>query len=152
MTSNRLLYTAPFVLASAVLAAQGRGLDPADLLKPLGDSWPTYSGDYSGKRYSSLKQINQTTVKSLTLAWTVRLIDGPGGGGRPAIVGGEGKGDWPIQPDGTVKGTPLVVNDTIYITTPDNGWALDARDGRELWHFHWKTRGGTHIANRGFEI
>jgi alcohol dehydrogenase (cytochrome c) len=151
MTSKRLLSTAPFVLASAVLAAQGRGLDPADLLKPLGDSWPTYSGDYSGKRYSSLKQINQTTVKSLTLAWTVRLIDGPGGGGRPqAIVGGEGKGDWPFQPDGTIKGTPLMVNDTIYVTTPDNGWALDARDGRELWHFFWKTRGGTHIANRGF--
>ena len=76
MTSKRLLFSAPFVLASAVLAAQGRGLDPADLLKPLGDSWPTYSGDYTGKRYSSLKQINQTTVKSLTLAWTVRLIDG----------------------------------------------------------------------------
>ena len=70
MTSNRwLLIGAPLVLASAVLAAQGRGLDPADLLKPLGDQWPTYSGDYSGKRYSSLKQINQTTVKSLTLAW-----------------------------------------------------------------------------------
>ena len=27
-------------------------LDPALLLKPLGDSWPTYAGDYSGKRYS----------------------------------------------------------------------------------------------------
>ena len=23
------------------------------------------------------------------------------------------------------------------------------RDGRELWHYFWKTRGGTHIANRG---
>jgi len=87
MTSKRLLYTAPLVLASAMLAAQGRGLDPADLLKPLGDQWPTYSGDYSGKRYSSLKQINQTTVKSLTLAWTVRLTDGPGGG-----FGGRGGG------------------------------------------------------------
>ena len=32
---------------------------------------------------------------------------------------------------------------------PDNAWALDARDGREIWHCYWKTRGGTHIANRG---
>ncbi len=32
---------------------------------------------------------------------------------------------------------------------PDNAWALDARDGHELWHYYWKTRGGTHIANRG---
>ena len=29
-------------------------------------------------------------------------------------------------------------------------WALDARDGRELWHYFWRTRGGTHIGNRGF--
>ena len=33
---------------------------------------------------------------------------------------------------------------------PDNAWAIDARDGRELWHYFWKTRGGTHIATRGF--
>ena len=32
---------------------------------------------------------------------------------------------------------------------PDNAWALDARDGHEIWHYFWKTRGGTHIANRG---
>ncbi len=37
----------------------------------------------------------------------------------------------------------------LYVTTPDNTWALDARDGRELWHYFWKTKGGTHIGNRG---
>ena len=42
-----------------------------------------------------------------------------------------------------------MVDDTIYVSTPDNAWALDARDGREVWHFFWKTRGGTHIASRG---
>ena len=42
-----------------------------------------------------------------------------------------------------------MVDGTLYVTTPDNAWALDARDGRELWHYFWKTRGGTHIANRG---
>jgi hypothetical protein len=41
------------------------GLDPAAILKPLGESWPTYSGDYTGRRHSSLTQINQATVKSL---------------------------------------------------------------------------------------
>jgi alcohol dehydrogenase (cytochrome c) len=39
-----------FALLPAVAAAQL--LDPSLLLKPLGDSWPTYSGDYSSKRYS----------------------------------------------------------------------------------------------------
>ena len=47
-----------------------QALDPAQLLKPLSDAWPTYSGDYSGQRYSPLKQINQSNVKNLTLAWT----------------------------------------------------------------------------------
>src|SRR5271167_1388594 len=64
---------------------------------PLKDSWPTYSGDYSGQRFSSLTQINTSNVKNMTLAWTARLAGGPasdkGGGLRPAgpptIVGGE---------------------------------------------------------------
>ena len=32
---------------------------------------------------------------------------------------------------------------------PDNAWAVNARDGTELWHYFWKTKGGTHIGNRG---
>jgi alcohol dehydrogenase (cytochrome c) len=155
---RRLLIIAPLLLLPVVLLGQGRGVSPAELLKPLGDSWPTYSGDYSGRRYSSLKQIDQTTVRHLTLAWVAKLTDGPGnaggfggrggGGGRPVIVGGEGDGTFPIGAT-NVKGTPLMVDGTIYVSTPDNAYALDARDGRELWHYYWKTRGGTHIANRG---
>ena len=37
----------------------------------------------------------------------------------------------------------------LYISAPDNAWAIDARDGRELWHYYWKTKGGTHIGSRG---
>ena len=101
--SKKLLLVSPVLLLPVVLMGQGRGLDPAQLLKPLSDSWPTYNGDYSGKRYSLLTQINQTTVKNLTLAWTVRLTGatlnagggrgGFGGGGANLIVGGEGTGD-----------------------------------------------------------
>ena len=159
MTPRKLtLIAAGLSLAIAlplVLKAQGKGVPPADLLKPLTDSWPTYSGDYTGKRYSALKAINRTTVKNLTLAWTTELNEGPGGGGffgggrAPAIVGGEGTGDFVGGGNGTVKGSALVVDGVIYITMPDNAWALDARDGHELWHYFWKTRGGTHIANRG---
>src|ERR1017187_2593642 len=82
-----------FFLGSFVTAmtfAQGP-LDPALLLKPLGDSWPTYSGDYSGRRYSSLTQINQSNVKNLTLGWVSRVSNGPGSfgrGGAPTITGG----------------------------------------------------------------
>jgi len=63
---------------AAASAPTDAGLDPADVLKPLSDSWPTYSGDMTGRRYSSLTQVNQNTVKNLTLAWTSRLVAGSG--------------------------------------------------------------------------
>jgi alcohol dehydrogenase (cytochrome c) len=158
MTLKKLLSAMCLLVVPAMLGGQGRGIDPSELLAPLGESWPTYSGDYSGRRYSSLKQINQTTVKQLTLAWTARLVDGPGsGGGRRGrgergggvIIGGEGTGEFVREDDADIKATPLMVDGTVYVSTPDNAWALEARDGHELWHYFWKTRGGTHIANRG---
>ena len=161
MTLKKLLVTASLVVAPVFLLAQGRGLDPGRILKPLSDEWPTYNGDYSGKRYSLLTQINRLTVKNLTLAWTARLTGGSvdggggfgggrGGGGANLTIGGEGTGDYPAGGPPTIKASALMVDGTLYLTAPDNGWAIDARDGRELWHYFWKTRGGTHIATRGF--
>src|ERR1700716_3514201 len=46
-----------------------QGLDPAALLKPATDTWPTYNGDYSGRRHSPLKRINEGNEKSGKLAW-----------------------------------------------------------------------------------
>ncbi len=162
------------VLLPAVLVAQSAGLPPQQtknrfagdpgvapdiLLQPLRDSWPTYNGDYTGRRYSTLDQINRSNVKNLTLAWATRLTAGMGGGGRGGfgrgggranivITGGEGPGD--IQAGGgSIKASALEVNGILYITMPDNAWAVDAVDGREIWHYFWKTRGGTHIGNRG---
>ena len=146
----------------AITAMFGQGpLDPAELLKPLGDSWPTYSGDYSGKRYSSLTQINQSNVKNLTLAWVTRVTGGPGGGGgfggrgggaaAPLIIGGEAAEASTAGGGGgtNIRASILQVNGILYFSTPDNAWAVDARDGHELWHYYWKTKGGTHIGNRG---
>src|SRR5262245_10841874 len=85
------LIIAPGLFCS-VLAAQN--LDPAQILKPLSDSWTTYSGDYTGKRYSSLTTLNQTNVKNLTLGWLGRLTGGPGNIGTvQTSIGGEGAGE-----------------------------------------------------------
>ena len=157
MTLKRLLLTLPFFLLPVVLTGQGRGVAPADLLQPLSESWPTYSGDYSGKRYSPLTQVNRDTVHHLGLAWVGQVTAGPGtpgfgrGGGRPVIVGGGGPSDFPPVP-ANVKGTPLMVDGTLYVTSPDNVWAIDARSGQEIWHYFWRTRGSTPIANRGAAI
>jgi alcohol dehydrogenase (cytochrome c) len=121
---------------------------PQALLQPLGDDWPVYAGDYSGQRFSSLTQIKRDNVQQLTLAWSARV----NGTTRPTSnVGGEGKGDFPVPPLG-VKGSVLEIDGVLYVTSHDNVWALDGRDGRELWHYFWKTRGGTHIGNRGAAI
>jgi alcohol dehydrogenase (cytochrome c) len=134
-------------LGTTTLLAASKGVDPSSLYKPLGESWPVYSGDYSGKRYSSLTQINQSNVKNLTLAWTRRLSLGNTPGSIVGGVGAEFYGG-----NAQIKGSILQVNDVLYVTAPDNVWALDANDGREIWHYVWKTRGGTHIGNRGVGI
>jgi acido-empty-quinoprotein group A len=137
-----------FGLLPVALAAQI--LDPVLLTKPATDAWPTFNGDYSGRRFSTLTQINQSNVKHLNLAWIDRIKVGPGSG---AIVGGEGPPapeGTPSDPDiSTIKATPLMVNGILYFSTPDNAWAVDARSGREIWHYFWKTTGGIHIGNRG---
>src|SRR5690349_8476409 len=99
------------LLAPFVMQAQGGGLDPADILKPLAASWPTYNGDYSGKRYSLLDQVNRANVQHLTLAWMTEVTPGTGqhtGRRRerhrsnvPVIVGGEGPGDIELE-SGTI--------------------------------------------------
>jgi alcohol dehydrogenase (cytochrome c) len=158
MKLHAIHFAALFVMAPLIAHAQGNGLPPGDLLKPLADSWPTYNGDYSGKRYSALKQVNTANVQHLTLAWMMRVTPGNGEGsdnGRrrnqrsaPTIIGGEGPGDINIR-NGTIKASVLEVDGTLYFTMPDNAWAVDARDGHVLWHYFWKTKGATHIGNRG---
>ena len=144
--------------------ATAQGLDPKSLLKPATDAWPTYAGDYSQRRFSTLKQIDATNVRHLTLAWISRLTAGPGGGeggffGPPpvATITG-GVAEKPVQIPGSTSGTPriagsiLQVNGVLYVTSPDNAWAMDALDGHVLWHYWWKSRGSIHIANRGMAM
>jgi alcohol dehydrogenase (cytochrome c) len=151
-------------LSIAAQLASGQALDPALLNKPLGDSWPTYSGDYSGKRYSLLTQINQSNVKNLTLAWVGKVTPGAGGGGGrggfgppgpQVIIGGEGKGEsggGGFGGGSSVRSSILQVNGVLYFSMPDNAWAMDAVDGHEIWHYYWRTKGGTHIGNRGLAM
>jgi alcohol dehydrogenase (cytochrome c) len=79
-----LLLALPTIWLSAQSPSAG-GLDPAAIKKPLSDAWTVYSGDYSGRRFSALKQVDRTTVKNLALAWVARLTAGTGAG-TPAPV------------------------------------------------------------------
>jgi alcohol dehydrogenase (cytochrome c) len=122
-------------LAIAFILPAADGLDPAKLLQPPTDSWPTYNGDYSGRRFSSLTNINDSNVKSLSLAWIYAI---------------NGAND---RFSGVIKSTPLVVNGIMYFTVPDKVWAIDARTGREVWTYAWTaSKGGIHLGNRGVGV
>ena len=81
--------------------------------KSLGE-WLSYSGSLSGWRYSSLMEITPANVSQLRVRW--------------------------IHQSSTselkFESTPLVVNDTIFVTEPPaTVVALDARTGEEIWKY-----------------
>ncbi len=92
------------------------------------DSWPTHNGDYSGKRFSELKQIDKSNVGTLSMAWAFQtdVSSGPG-----------------------LKSTPLLIDGTLYFTEPDDVWSIDARSGQQNWHYHYHNNEGLHIGQRG---
>jgi len=112
----------------ALLAAQAQ---PPAAAPPATDAWPSYNGDMTGRRFSSLTKINDKNVKNLSLAWSYRVA---------------------AQNAGPIKATPLMLNGVMYLTAPDHVWAIDARTGREIWHFTNQSTGGIHLGNRGAGI
>src|SRR5437879_12168282 len=103
MKTATLLLLIPFCLPNGSLLGQGLATD----------AWPTYAGDYSQRRYSTLRQIDQTNVRHLTLAWVRRLTAGPDAGdgswfgpppGPPAIIGGAAPE--PANIPGSPSGSP----------------------------------------------
>ncbi len=85
-------------------------------------------------------------MKGLSLAWTSRLNTSLQG----AIIGGKGPEPAPgAVLNANIKATPLLHNGMLYLATPNNAYALDARTGRQVWHYYWKSLGGSTIGNRG---
>jgi alcohol dehydrogenase (cytochrome c) len=106
--------------------AYAQGVDNQTLLHPPANSWPQYHGDYSGRRHSTLTQINPQNVKGLTLAWAFQT-----------------------NQHSDIKSSPLLVDGILYFTVPDNVWAVDARSGHQIWHYTYPPNPGLHIGNRG---
>lgn len=81
--------------------------------------WPTYDGSPSGNRYSTLSQIDATTVGRLVPKWI-----------------------YTVQTANRLEVTPIVVDGIIYVTSANECYALDAGSGREIWRFQQpRTRG-----------
>jgi alcohol dehydrogenase (cytochrome c) len=111
------------------------------LLRRVGDrfrevtsetGWPTYNGDTRGNRFTTLTQIDKTNVTRLAPKWV-----------------------FTIPNSGRLEVTPVVVDGIMYVTVPNECYALDAGTGRQIWHYQQaRTRGLLNDAgvNRGVGV
>src|SRR6266481_6442872 len=78
--------------------------------------WLMFGGDYTSQRHSPLTQLTPQNVDRLTPQWLFQTqTPAPGRG---------------------LETTPLVVDGVMYITgNSSHAWAIDARTGRQIWHY-----------------
>src|SRR3954469_14590319 len=133
----RLTAAAAALLAAASVSLLGaQEITSKDLLDGLTNPsrWLTYSGDYTGRRFSPLTQITPSNVGRLSAQWTFQT----------GVVN-------------KFEATPIVVDGVIYVTGALNhAWAIDARTGRQIWHYQRQLPQGLKVCcgmvNRGFAV
>jgi alcohol dehydrogenase (cytochrome c) len=81
------------------------------LVLPPTANWISYNGDYSGRRFSGLTEINAANVSQLRAQWAFHP-----------------------QNSNRLETTPVVVNGMMFVTAANEATALDARTGRVVWH------------------
>jgi PQQ-dependent dehydrogenase (methanol/ethanol family) len=79
--------------------------------EPKPGDWLTYNGNDSANRYSPLEEINTANVSSLQLKWV-----------------------FPIQDFG-LETTPLEAGGVLYVTGPNQVFAIDALTGSTIWQY-----------------
>jgi alcohol dehydrogenase (cytochrome c) len=79
--------------------------------RPAGKNWPSYNGDYSGQRFSSLTQINVKNAASIRAQWVFHAPNSD-----------------------SLEVTPVVVDGLMFVTSANEAYALDAQTGRIIWH------------------
>jgi PQQ-dependent dehydrogenase (methanol/ethanol family) len=93
-------------------ASSAGGISFSDITTPKRGEWPSYNGNLSGNRHSPLQQINTGNVTGLAPKWM-----------------------FPIAASRNLEVTPVVANGVMYVTAANQAWALDARSGRQIWHY-----------------
>jgi len=93
-------------------AALDGGLAFSAIANPKPGDWPTYHGHLSGNRHSELREINTSNVAQLGAKWM-----------------------FPIADPNRLEVTPVVVDGVMYVSMANQAYALDARSGRQIWHY-----------------
>ena len=104
------------------------GIDFARILNPKPGDWPTYNGKLNGNRYSDLTQINAANVNKLGLKWTFLIP-----------LWSQFYPDTPYFRENMryfgLETVPIVVDGIMYVTGPNQAFALDARTGNQIWQY-----------------
>ena len=119
MPSKNAIFVALLFGWAVAHAASGQVLlskvnvNSQDLVAPLpGENWVSYNGDYSGRRYSQLSEINVNNVGRLRAEWIFHAHNSD-----------------------RLEVTPVVVNGMMFVTSANDVVALDAQTGRTVWHY-----------------
>ena len=111
-----LLFVATFALAqSPTTTSVSTRVDvaPSQLLTtPVDNNWLSYNGDYTGRRYSALREINNANVSQLRAQWVFHAPN-----------------------SSHLEVTPVVVDGMMFVTSANDAYALDAQSGRIVWHY-----------------
>src|SRR4051812_20478508 len=124
-----------FAIAAATLRAQDDGdIGSRDIADGFANParWLSYSGDYTGQRFSPLRQITAANAGQLAAQWTFQTN----------VIN-------------KFETSALTIDGTLYVTGALNhAWAVDARTGRSLWHYQRTLPQGLKVCcgmvNRGF--
>jgi PQQ-dependent dehydrogenase (methanol/ethanol family) len=123
---SRLTGVKPGVLAST--PRSHTGIDFSRILKPEAGEWPTFNGNVSGNRYSPLTAINKSNVGRLSMKWTFSIPlwtlfhpDTPYYRQNMQYFG--------------LETVPIVADGVMYVTGPNEVFALDPRTGHQIWHY-----------------
>lgn len=134
----------PLVLWIAILPLAGQ---------ELSKEWPTYGHDSGGMRFSPLTELTPANVNRLKVAWVYHMKPAGATVAAPSAYEAEAtRGSVRPRPGGFGPSTvtPLVINGTMYLTTPyGRVVAIDATSGQEVWAFALPGGGGA--ATRGVE-
>jgi alcohol dehydrogenase (cytochrome c) len=124
------------VLTITLSTVNAQDITTKDLLDGLANParWLTYSGDYTGQRFSPLTQITPANVGQLAAQWTFQ-------------TGVNNK----------FEASPIVIDGTLYITGALNhAWAIDGRTGKQIWRYQRALPQGLKVCcglvNRGFAV
>ena len=108
-------------------------------------SWPTYSNEPDGTRYSKLAQIDRSNVGKLQVAWTFHT------GALGSTL--DSQHDHELDKKAAFEATPIVVEGRMFFSTPyDHVIALDPRTGAKLWEYDPKLElpyGASEVTSRG---